>query len=534
MSHLEFSYRTRKEGLERLAHATFDVLLIGGGITGAGIARDAAMRGLEVALVERGDFASGTSSKSSRLIHGGFRYLATGDLGLVFQSCRERHIVRRIAPRLVQPLEFLYPFFESSSLGLLWRSMGLWVYDGMAFSRNVQRHRMLKPQAALELEPGLRKDGLSGAALYYDCLTNDFRLTLATLQSAFRQGAVLVNYAQAVELRSAGESFHEVILKEQFSGEMLAVRARVVVNAAGPWVDQVRRLAGAGHQPALRPSKGTHLILPRERVGHQRAVVFHAVQDRRVLFAIPFGPLTILGTTETAAGEEGLFGVASEVEYLLKSANRIFPDARLEAKDVWCTYSGLRPLLRSDRPTLTSASREHRVVQEPDGMISVCGGKLTTYRAMAEEVVDLVVRRLEKHAGPCRTAQRPLDEGMETAAGAESSGGFSSLAARYGPEARIVEETMASDARWRARIVPSLPYVLAEVPYVLEHEMALTLEDLLVRRIPLLYEDREHGLGCVEEVAALMGEVMGWSESIKREQVRRYCGIVESSRAGLR
>ncbi|MBI2191457.1 MAG: glycerol-3-phosphate dehydrogenase/oxidase [Planctomycetes bacterium] len=530
MEQPEFSHRVRKKNLDRLSRETFDVLVIGGGITGAGVARDAVLRGLRVALAERSDFGSGTSSKSSRLIHGGFRYLATGDFRLVFESCRERHILLRIAPRLVHPLEFVYPFYGSSRLGMVGRSAGLWLYDGLALFRNVRRHRMLGPRAASELEPALRREGMTGAALYGDCLTNDFRLTLATLLSAHRHGAVLIPYVEAMAARPPQAGLREVVLREAFSGETFCARARVVVNAAGPWLDEMRDRAGAGRPPSLQTSKGSHLVIPRQRVGHSRAIVFRAVTDQRVLLAIPFGPLTLIGTTEVhPRASPGEFSDREEAAYLLDSANAIFPEARLKLDDVWCTYSGLRPLLRSHRGSLTAASREHEVFEDPDGLMSVGGGKLTTYRAMAEEVVDRVARRLGRRPGRCRTADMPLDEEGACPRPDTDAEGFQGPRDRYGPGCRIVEELAASDPRWASSLVPGLPYRRADVRYAVEHEMAMTLEDVLVRRVPLFYEDRGHGLACASEVAEVLGDALGWGPQAREEQARRYQDLARQS-----
>ncbi|MDP6504590.1 MAG: glycerol-3-phosphate dehydrogenase/oxidase, partial [Planctomycetota bacterium] len=381
----EFSHKTRHQNLGRFERETFDLLIIGGGITGAGIARDAAMRGLSVALVEKSDFASGTSSKSSKLIHGGFRYLETYDFRLVYESCRERHLMMKLLPRLVEPIPFLFPFYDLPTFGMLYRSIGMWVYDTLAMFRNVHRHKMLKPKHVLEAEPGIRSDGLCGAALYYDCQTNDAWLTMALLQDAHRRGAVIVNYTGATELRlQSGES--ECVLRDEIDADELCVRARVVVNASGPWMDQVRQIGGKD-LPRLQTSKGTHLVLDRHRVPHERSVLFASPDDGRVLLIIPAGNISILGTTEVSEGLDAAFSNAGEVDYLLRAANSAFPGTDLTRDDVWCTYAGHRPLIKSDRGDLTSASRKHEIFQDDDGLISVGGGKLTTHRVMAEEVV---------------------------------------------------------------------------------------------------------------------------------------------------
>jgi glycerol-3-phosphate dehydrogenase len=523
----EFSFRTRQQNLERLASEAFDVLVIGGGITGAGVARDAAMRGLSVALVERDDFASGTSSKSTKLVHGGLRYLTTFDFRLVYESCRERHILGRIAAPLCQPLPLVYPCYGDSSRELLLRSAGMWFYETLALFRNVRWHRTLGPGRTLELEPGLRRERLRGSSVHYDLLTNDAWLTLATVVSAHRHGAVIANHVAATEFRGSGR-VRECVLREALSGQELSARAKVIVNASGPWLDEVRRLAGSVRTPALCPSKGVHLVIPRQRMPIGNGVLWDWPEDRRILVAIPWGNVTLVGTTETPPTEDWSSAVPSEVEYLLRAANYVFPEANLALKDVSCVFSGVRPLLRSDRPTLTAASRAHKVFEDPDGLISVGGGKLTTYRAMAEEVVDLVLRRLGKKAGPCRTAETPLDEEAGPPS-LEKRDRPSRLRKRYGAGARAVEDILAQDPELGKPIAPGLPYMLAELDYGVRYEMAMTLEDSLERRVPILYEDQNHGFDALRPLADRMAEMLGWTEAMKNERMEHYHQTVQRS-----
>ncbi len=520
----EFSHKTRHQNLGRFEREIFDLLIVGGGITGAGIARDAAMRGLSVALVEKSDFASGTSSRSSKLIHGGFRYLETYDFRLVYESCRERHLMMKLLPRLVEPIPFLFPFYDLPTFGMLYRSIGMWVYDTLAMFRNVHRHKMLKPKHALETEPGIRSDGLCGAALYYDCQTNDAWLTMALLQDAHRRGAVIVSYTGATELRLKSEE-SECVLKDEINADELCVRARVVVNASGPWMDQVRQIGGKD-LPRLQTSKGTHLVLDRHRVPHERSVLFASPDDGRVLLIIPAGNISILGTTEVSEDLDSAFSNADEVDYLLRAANSAFPGTDLTRDDVWCTYAGHRPLIKSDRGNLTSASRKHEIFQDDDGLISIGGGKLTTHRAMAEEVVDIIVRRLGKSARPCETAVTPIEESDSDVDGRPVE---NHLRHRYGPAARHVLDLLKNDDSLNSEIVPGLPYKYAELDYCIEHEMVITLEDFLWRRVPLLLEDKNHGLNAIEQVAGRIQSVLGWSNELREQQVDAYREVVRKS-----
>lgn len=524
----EFSFRTRQANLARLASETFDVLVIGGGITGAGIARDAAMRGLHVALVERGDFASGTSSKSTKLVHGGLRYLSTFDFGLVHESCRERYLVGRIASRLCEPLPLVYPCYGRTPLELLYRSAGMWLYDTLALFRNVRRHQILGPKRTRERLPGVRPQDLRGASVHYDLQTNDVWLTLATTLSAHRHGAVVASYVKATELRGSA-TLRECTLEDQMTAEAIHAKAQVIVNATGPWLDEVLQLDGADEEPRISPSKGTHLIIPHERLPLKAGVLWDYPKDGRTLVAVPCGHVSLLGTTELPPAGDWSATSVPEVDYLLKAANYIFPEADLTPDDVWSAFSGVRPLLRSERSSLTAASRTHAVIKSPSGMISIGGGKLTTYRAMAEEVVDLVVERIGKKAAPCRTAEEPLD-GTDALPSAQEDGSVSSrLRKRYGPDAKAVDEALRGEPKLAKPIVPGLPYVLGEVGHCIQYEMALTLEDFLARRAPILYEDREHGLGALETVAHAMGEALGWDEVRRNEQIESYGRAVEQA-----
>ncbi|MDA1143320.1 MAG: glycerol-3-phosphate dehydrogenase/oxidase [Planctomycetota bacterium] len=521
----EFSHKTRQQSLARLESEIFDLLIIGGGITGAGIARDASMRGLRVALVEKKDFASGTSSKSSKLIHGGFRYLETYDFHLVYESCRERHLMMKLLPRLAEPIPFLFPFYDLRPLGMLYRSLGMWTYDILAMFRNVHRHQMLKPAQALEAEPGIRSDGLSGAAMYYDCQTNDAWLTMAILQDAHRRGAVIVNYTGATELKlKPGES--KCTLKDEITDTEIRARAKVVVNASGPWMDKVRQIGGKDFQ-RLQTSKGTHLILDRHRISHERSVLFSSPDDGRVLLIIPAGNVSILGTTELSEDVDSTFSNADEVDYLLRAANHAFPGADLTRDDVWCTYAGHRPLIKSGRENLTSASRKHEIFQDDDGLISIGGGKLTTHRAMAEEAVDIIVRRLGKTARRCRTAGTPLEEPIPEVA--SQTPAEKHLNRRYGQAVNRVVEIQENDPSMAEEIVPGLPYTYAELDYCIQSEMVMTLDDFLGRRVPLLLEDKNHGLEALEQVAARMQSLLGWSNELRGQQVAAYQKVVRKS-----
>src|SRR5216110_3062606 len=397
----------RRDALAALGREALDVLVVGGGINGAGIARDAAMRGLRVALVERGDLASGTSSRSSKLIHGGLRYLEQGDVRLVLEAVRERERLQRLAPHLVRPQEFVFPLYRGGPLGSLKLAAGLWAYDLLAGFWNVRWHRMLSPKAVAEAEPALLRDGLCGAGQYWDCRT---------------EGALIVSYAEVAGfVKEDGRIVGARVVDRLGRGEVVA-RARVVVNAAGPWVDRVVALDAPETPPRLRLTKGVHVVVPHERVGNRAAVVLSAVADRRVMFVIPWGAHTLVGTTDTDhPGGPDVPPVVepSDVAYLLDTVNHHFPAARLAPADVVSAFAGLRPLVAPrGKATMSpsAVSREEEVFTSTSGLISIAGGKLTTYRLVAKTVVDRVVDALRaagdpRRFRPSRTGEVPLPGG---------------------------------------------------------------------------------------------------------------------------
>ncbi len=513
--------------------------MIGGGITGAGVARDAAMRGLRTVLVEQNDLGSGTSSRSSRLVHGGLRYLETGDLRLVLEANQERRVLLRIAPHLVWPLPFLFPVHRGDRVSLWRLGVGMWLYDLLALFRNVRTHRMLGKRAVLEAEPMLRERGLVGGARFYDAQCDDARLVLATARSAIHHGALVANYTGVLGLERTAGRVVGAQVEDRLTGERAVIRANVVVNATGPWSDRVRTLEDAGAAPLLQPTKGIHVVVERSRIDHREGIVFTSPIDGRVLFILPWGNLSYIGTTDTEATEppDRLGTSADEIVYLLRSANARFPNARLGLEDVRATWAGLRPLLadRNGR-TASSRSRDHAIVQGSGGMISVVGGKLTTYRAMAREVVDRAMRELRFRGGRPRGAEARTDEealpggeaadlttfrdrGLEIGVLPES---VEHLLRHYGTEAAGIYNLGGGDRRLLRRILPPHPAIEAEVLHAVRRELAQTVEDVLVRRLHLYYEHPERGIPAARRVAELMGREKAWDEARIEHEARRY------------
>jgi glycerol-3-phosphate dehydrogenase len=537
----------REAALDAFQQGRFDLIVIGGGINGAGIARDAALRGLRVALVEQSDFASGTSSRSSKLIHGGLRYLEQGEIRLVLEATRERERLRRLAPHLVRPMRFVYPIYTDGPVSKWKLAAGLWAYDFLAGIRSVHLHRMLGADAVARAEPELRTDGLRGAGVYWDCWTDDARLVLETLLSARAAGAVVASYACVVGFVKESGRVAGVQLTDRLGGRELTVRGRAVVNAAGPWVDAVSAMDEPGPR-RLRPTKGVHIVVARARIGNDAAIVLHAVQDGRVMFVIPWDECSLVGTTDTdhPQGVEVPPTVEREdVAYLLETVNHYFPAAKLTPADVVSAFAGLRPLVAPEDGSDESpsdVSREEEIFTSRSGVITIAGGKLTTYRLIAAEVVDRVAKRLVRAIdgrpiGRSRTADLPLPGGstppetLAAAAAARDGHGVARdvidyLAGRYGGR---MTEVLGEVAKDRALGTPVLPPQLdprAEVIAAVESELAVTLEDVLRRRTQLALFDPAGGTAVADEVAALMGERLGWSPDDARAAARAYVEAV--------
>ncbi|HNN96352.1 MAG TPA: glycerol-3-phosphate dehydrogenase/oxidase [Pseudomonadota bacterium] len=603
---------SRRALFAKLQSQVFDVLVIGGGITGAGIARDAALRGLKVALVDKNDFGAGTSSKSSKLIHGGLRYLQQAEFGLVFESVSERTRLLKMAPHIVRPLEFLVPAYRGQYPGRIMLACGLMLYDALAKFAVPGRHRSYGKKAILGREPGLRRDKLTGGVTYFDSTTDDARLTLENILDAQRLGAEVVPYAcvegflservgassQAlVPLPAPGEgegevateepappkkkkpgrgkrgaaakTFSEVIrgveLRDVLNPDLVAnLRARITINATGPWSDLVLRLLQRDQPPPLlRPTKGSHIVLDWARLPVRHAVVMTTPQDARVIFAIPWmdedvpaASRTILGTTDTDyhGDPDRVAADAADVEYLLTCGNHYFPESKLVPDDVLSTWSGLRPLVMPEESGLAESqvSREHRILDRP-GLLTIVGGKLTTYRKMAAQVVEAAFTQLGQEAPTCTTEERPLP-GAEGLLSADEADPIESvrlallslgnpaidaqvarhLSHKYGARALAVASRIAAlpaEDGGQRRLDPELPFLMLEVDIAVEEELAQRIDDVLGRRVPLLLLARDAGLGCLDAVAERMARRLGWDAARKSAELAHYRDIVGLSRS---
>ncbi|MHB8872597.1 MAG: glycerol-3-phosphate dehydrogenase/oxidase [Myxococcaceae bacterium] len=537
----------REKDLSALRERPFDLLVIGGGITGCGVARDAALRGLSVGLVEKADFASGTSSKSSKLIHGGLRYLEHAQFRLVFEGTNERALLMRLAPHLVKPLPFLVPAYRESRPGLIKLDVGLWIYDALCGFSSFKLHKSYRGKKVLELEPGLLDRELKGGIVYYDCLTDDARLTLENALDARALGAVVANRVRVRALvrdhkgKVTGAEVEDV--DSGIASAPFTVRAKVVVNASGAWTDQVRALNGA--KPILKPTKGVHLVLDSARLPLRHAIVMLARKDHRVMFGIPWGNRSVLGTTDTFfdGNPDHVVTTREDAEYLLETANHYFPNAKLTRQDVLSSWAGLRPLVQFGGGDVNASdiSREHYVLDDP-GFVTIAGGKLTTYRRIAAEVVDCAAAQLGR-VPPSTTAERSLP-GADGIAGQEelndlvellqkkglAEGPARHLADSYGVRAQVMAARFANDPGSHAQLDPELPYLAGEVDEAVDTELARGLSDVLCRRIPLILRSRDQGLSAAPGVAARMAKKLDWSEARVRDELGQYRALADEAR----
>ena len=539
----------------------FDVLVIGGGITGVGAARDAAYRGLKVALIEMHDLAYGTSSRSSKLVHGGLRYLENFEFGLVFEAVSERQTLMDIAPHLVHPLGFIFPVRKDSRRSAFTINLGMWVYDALALFRSPKIHKNLTPKQVKVEEPALDADSLKGAPLYYDCSTDDARLTIETALDAVQHGATVATYMKAVNFLTSDGKVSGVVAEDLVSGATVEIKAKSIINCTGPWSDDTRSLGKEKRKRELRPTKGVHIVVHTDRLKINNAVVCFHPEDGRVLFAIPWGDRTYIGTTDTDYTEslEDLAATKEDVVYLLKAANAYFPGHPLSEDDVISTWAGVRPLVSEetdgDEQSESSISREHAIRVDANGLITIAGGKLTTYRRMAKEVVQHAVDQMQKRGVKFERGNE-RDTGIEPLIGAVgwpsaekdaedmvhklmsdsqqklSIGSAQLLLNTYGMRAFDIAKLCTEDPRLAQPMLPDSDRseILAQIHFSVHQEMAMALEDVMIRRTQLFFKDRNQGLDCLETVAEEMAGLLGWDEAEKARQIERYTVEVVRSR----
>ncbi|MCS7054657.1 MAG: glycerol-3-phosphate dehydrogenase/oxidase [Thermoflexales bacterium] len=552
MSHGRLSHDERRAALRCMAAEGVDVLVVGGGITGAGVALEAAARGYRTGLVEKADFASGTSSKSTKLVHGGIRYLPQFDFALVREALIERGRLLRNAPHLVRPLGFVLPLYAENKrplgtplvppggigMSLLLRS-GLLLYDVLSGRLAIRGHEHIGARKALELAPALKAEGLKDGFIYYDGQTDDTRLTLTILRTAAKRGALLANYAQVLGFDLGPQAANRARIRAAYvrdvlSGEAFTIPVGTVINAAGAFADRIEAMAGRS-QITIKPAKGVHLTLPRDALPTTEcAVVLPETPDGRLLFIVPWNTRVTLGTTDTQGGDpDRPVATDEDIDYLISTANH-YLRTRLTRSQVISAWAGYRPLIspaQADGAATSKLSRTHVVMDGPGGMITITGGKLTTYRRMAQDALDHLAKREGKpiiHP----TEAMPLDgaEGYPACQAALSEAGArfgwdAEVVARlghYGSEALYILALCADDPALAERIVPDLPYIMAEVVYACRREMAMTLDDVLMRRLHVNFEDRSRGVAPAPAVAQVMARELGWSSAEVEAQVAQY------------
>ncbi len=524
---------SRRRSLSDLAGQVFDLLVIGGGVTGGGVALDAASRGLSVALVEKRDFAAGTSSRSSKLIHGGLRYLQNLDLVLVREALHERKVLaQKIAPHLVHAMPLLFPL-KHKVWDRVYMGSGLLLYDALAgLHPALPRHRHLSRGACLRAAPALREDALTGGIRYYDAQVDDARFALMLARTAAAHGALCIPAIDVTAIHPREAGISRVAARDLESGDDLSVQARVIVNATGVWTNEVERLAGATPTMTVRPSKGVHVVVPQARITSEYALILPT--EKSVLFVLPWGEQWIIGTTDTDwhYGMDHPAATHQDIQYLLAHVNKILRDP-LTFADIIAVYAGLRPLLGGTSAETAKLSRRHAVWRSAPGLVSVAGGKYTTYRLMASDAVDLAARELPFAADASRTADIPLlgavglSGAVSRAAGHPgaarlSSGQVHHLVARFGTLAQEVLDLLAAEPELAEPLVGAERYLAAEVRYAALRESALHVDDVLTRRTHIAFETPDRGYRAAESVARLMAPALGWDEAAVEREITHY------------
>ncbi|WP_067462076.1 glycerol-3-phosphate dehydrogenase/oxidase [Actinomadura macra] len=532
----------RADALRDLAETEFDVLVVGGGVVGAGVALDAISRGLSVALVEARDWAAGTSGRSSKLIHGGLRYLERRDFGLVREALRERGLLlHRLAPHLVRPVQFLYPL-----RGRVWErayvSAGVTLYDSMGGARSLPRHRQLTRRGALREAPALRSNALVGAIQYYDAQVDDARYTMMVARTAAQYGARVATRAEVTGFLREGERVTGARVLDLEGGREIAVRARRVVCATGVWTDGAQAMTGARAAFGVQASKGVHIVVPRDRIPMGTGLITRT--ERSVLFIIPWGRHWLVGTTDTPWDEGPDEPVAdhTDIGYLLEQANTVLRTPLTRA-DIEGVYAGLRPLLSGEIDDTARLSREHAVAEPVPGLVMVTGGKFTTYRVMARDAVDAVAEGLDDSVPASVTARLPIlgaagfevlwNERRRLASGSGLHvARIEHLLRRYGSCAREVLDLVAREPALGAPVPGAEDYLCAEAVYAVTHEGALHLEDVLARRLRVSIEAWDGGVAAAARVADLLAPRLGWSGEDVADEIKRYVLRVRSERRG--
>ena len=519
-----------KRDFNSISEKTYDVIVIGGGIVGAGIARDTTLRGLDTLLLEKEDFGSGTTSRSTRLIHGGLRYLRQLEFGLVRQDLSEREALLRIAPHLVHPLSFFIPI-PNLSLNIA-MFLGTTLYDVISFDKTLPNHTYLNKSKTLSAEPGLRVQGLQGSYVYSDCaipLTE--RLNFETALSARENGATVLNHARVTNLTREGNRITGLEVKDEITGDVKTARGKMIVNAAGHWVDSIKDMLFPNKPPYLRRTKGVHIMIP--RVSNHALVLFSPV-DGRLFFVIPWEGYSLVGTTDTDYKDnlDAIYATREDVDYILEGLHLAYPDVKID--DVYYAYAGLRSLALKPGKSASNTSRSHELIDHSksdklDGLVTILGGKITAYRAVAKDAADVVCRKLGNRA-PCVTAERQLpgapalgqeeiDSLMQKERLAEDT--VRHLALLYGSKCREVITLASPDKAGFKQLSPGGPDIVAQIWYAVKNESCMTVSDFMLRR-SVVGLRKDMGLDAVPSVAGEMQKLLGWSDDEKNRQIQAH------------
>ena len=539
---MSFSSDTRAKNIEEMQSEVFDLLIIGGGITGAGVARDAASRGMKVALIEADDFGSGTSSRSSKLIHGGIRYLENLEFGLVFEALRERRNLFEIAPHLVHPLRFQLPLYKGGRVGMFKLGLGMWLYDALSLFEVPMLHERLSKKEALERAPMLREEGLLGAYVYSDAYMDDDRMVIETLRSANHNGAVAANYVKATGGIVEEGRLSSVKVKDLVGEKEFAIRARHFVSTVGPWTDLVGSAVLGEWKKLLRPSKGIHITLRRDRLPLDEAVVMISDDEKRIVFGIPRHEMIIIGTTDTDFPEDPseVTSTRDDIEYLLHIANSYFPNADITEDDIIASYSGVRPLVDDGADEESKTSREHLIFSDPRNITFVTGGKYTTYRSMAEETVEVALEHfpledrvrfskpntlepLNPLVSPEKLHRAQIEAHKTARLKGLSECLVRKLVDRHGKEAEVIlDRYLPNQLNGGLRLSQSSEEALMwelEAKHAIRETMCLKLIDFYLRRAPLFLSRQDHGLMLADHLSRVFKNELGWSDAQRTREV---------------
>jgi glycerol-3-phosphate dehydrogenase len=543
MSH-SFSAIDRAASIHKLQTEHYDLLIIGGGITGAGIALDAASRGLKTALVEKNDFAFGTSSRSTKLVHGGLRYLKQLEFGLVKEVGSERAVVHRMAPHLVIPEKMLLPLYERKGLGYWLTSIGLKVYDFLAGVRPEDQRRMLTRSQTLRYEPLLKPEGVKGGAIYAEYRTDDARLTIEIIKTAARHGATILNYLKVTDFIYDKDMIGGAHCHDQLSDQKLTIQATVVVSATGPWVDELRVINKSRTAKRLHLTKGVHIVVPHQKFPVHQAIYFD-VDDGRMIFAIPRGRVTYIGTTDTNynGDPDRVLTSKEDAVYLIRAVNATFSGVVLSLEDIESSWAGLRPLIHEEGKSASELSRKDEIFESPTGLISIAGGKLTGYRKMAERVVNLVTKKhfseqafesvntqrimlTQDHFPSARTLKNYI-KSIEDWLKPYPLSGYTakSMVETYGKQTDVILRRLDPTDDSNAE----LSLLKAEAWFAVHHEMAVTLHDFFVRRTGLLYFEIRKVIRYKQAVGEYMKELLGWDDDRLVNELRLLDQLIEDA-----